>query len=434
MEVDPMGLVSLRSTSSSDDQAMPIDPSPSQLDTTALVPFVRVFPDKLTASYTGSGKGNFDVGAVRADRPVPGGRMAYYFEMLVKNSGEKGCLAIGFGHENYNLRRQPGWDIDSCGYHGDDGCLFTGGGGYGNPFGPTFATGDTVGAGINYASREFFFTKNGKLVGNVHLDIKVPLYPLVALHSPNEEIYVNFGQQPLLFSFEAFMLEERLKQQALIQKSSLPPKACHWIIRSYLLHYGYQATVDAFDKESEICCQPTTVEDERDGYALNHRKILREHIKKGEIGLVFDKLREWYPQVVENETSAVCFLLHSQKFIGYIQAGELMEAVDYARTELAKFLKINFFADLLEDIFGLLAYSDPTTSCTWYQLGMCHPEFVADAVNVMVLSTNPNLKDPKNCAASCLEKLLRQVTVCSSENGDRAVFDLHPELWNGSKI
>ena len=65
---------------------------------------------------------------------------------------------------------------------------------------------------------------------------------------------------------------------------------------------------------------------------------------------------------------------------------------------------------------------------------MCHPEFVADAVNVMVLSTNPNLKDPKNCAASCLEKLLRQVTVCSSENGDRAVFDLHPELWNGSKI
>lgn len=29
--------------------------------------------------------------------------------------------------------------------------------------------------------------KNGKLVGNVRLDIKGPLYPLVALHSPNEE-------------------------------------------------------------------------------------------------------------------------------------------------------------------------------------------------------------------------------------------------------
>ncbi|KAH7685247.1 Concanavalin A-like lectins/glucanases protein [Dioscorea alata] len=405
MEVDPMGLVPLPSTSSSDDQAMLVDPSPSQLDTTALVPFVRVSTDKLTVSYTGSGTGEYDVGAVRADRPVPGGRMAYYFEMLVKNSGEKGCVAIGFGHENYNLRRQPGWDIDSCGYHGDDGRLFTAEGGYGKPFGPTFSTGDTVGAGINYASKEFFFTKNGKLVGNVRLDIKGPLYPLVALHSPNEEIYVNFGQQPLLFSFEAFMLEERLKQQALIQKSSLPPNACHRIIRSYLLHYGYQDTVDAFEKESEICCQPTTVEDEQDGYALNHRKILREHIKKGEIGLVFDKLREWYPQVVENETSAVCFLLHSQKFIGYVR-----------------------------DIFGLLAYSDPTTSCTWYQLGMCHPEFVADAVNVMVLSTNPNLKNPKNCAASRLEKLLRQVTVCSSENGDRAVFDLHPELWNGSKI
>ncbi|KAJ0972122.1 hypothetical protein J5N97_020081 [Dioscorea zingiberensis] len=436
MEIDPMGLVPLPSSSSSDDQTVPIDPFPSVLDTMeGLGPFVKVSADKLTAWYTGFGGNYDDVGAVRADRPAPGGRIAYYFEMVVKNSGQNGFVAIGFGPKDFNLRRQPGWESGSCGYHGDDGHLYTGRG-IGKPFGPTFSTGDTIGAGINYASQEFFFTKNGKLVGNVRMDIKVPIYPLVGLHSPNEEVYVNFGQHPLLFNFEAFMLEERLKQRALIQKLSFPPNACHRIIRSYLLHYGYKDTLDAFDKESESFYPSITLEDgtnEQDIYALNQRKILREHIKNGEIDLVFDKLQEWYPQVAQNETSAISFLLHSQKFVEYVRVGELLEAVNYARTELSKFLKIKCFADLLEDIFGLLVYKEPMVSSAWDHLSMCHPEYVADAVNVMVLSTNPNFKDPKNCASSRLETLLRQLNACNSEYGDGAVFDLCPELWNGSK-
>jgi hypothetical protein len=49
------------------------------------------------------------------------------------------------------------WETNSCGYHGDDGNLYSGHG-KGETFGPTFTTNDTVGAGINYASQEFFFT------------------------------------------------------------------------------------------------------------------------------------------------------------------------------------------------------------------------------------------------------------------------------------
>lgn len=49
------------------------------------------------------------------------------------------------------------WEANSCGYHGDDGYLYRGQG-KGESFGPTFTTNDTVGAGINYASQEFFFT------------------------------------------------------------------------------------------------------------------------------------------------------------------------------------------------------------------------------------------------------------------------------------
>lgn len=49
------------------------------------------------------------------------------------------------------------WEANSCGYHGDDGLLYRGHG-KGEAFGPTYTSGDIVGAGINYAAQEFFFT------------------------------------------------------------------------------------------------------------------------------------------------------------------------------------------------------------------------------------------------------------------------------------
>lgn len=49
------------------------------------------------------------------------------------------------------------WEVNSCGYHGDNGHIYRGKG-TGEAFGPTYTTGDTVGAGIDYASQEFFFT------------------------------------------------------------------------------------------------------------------------------------------------------------------------------------------------------------------------------------------------------------------------------------
>lgn len=48
------------------------------------------------------------------------------------------------------------WEMNSFGYHGDDGFLFRCG--KGEQFGPKFAANDTVGGGINYAMQEFFFT------------------------------------------------------------------------------------------------------------------------------------------------------------------------------------------------------------------------------------------------------------------------------------
>ncbi|MBA0659608.1 hypothetical protein Goklo_011724 [Gossypium klotzschianum] len=156
--------------------------------------FLVVAPDKLSVKYTSVSLHGHDVGVVQADTPAPMRRLLYYFEIYVKDAGAKGQIAIGFTNEGFKMRRQPGWEVNSCGYHGDDGLLYRGQG-KGDAFGPTYTTGDTVGGGINYASQEFFFTKNGAIVGTVskEKEMKGHLFPTIAVHSQNEEYVYHFG-------------------------------------------------------------------------------------------------------------------------------------------------------------------------------------------------------------------------------------------------
>lgn len=73
-----------------------------------------------------------------------------------------------------------------------------------------------------------------------------------------------------------------------------------------------------------------------------------------------------------------------------------------------------------------------------YLLEDSQREIVADTVNAMILSTNPNVKDLHGCLHSCLERLLRQLTACCLErrsmNGDQGeAFHLHRVLNSGKK-
>ncbi|MBA0692066.1 hypothetical protein Goari_009655, partial [Gossypium aridum] len=397
--------------------------------------FLVVAPDKLSVKYTSVSLHGHDVGVVQADKPAPMRRLLYYFEIYVKDAGAKGQIAIGFTNEGFKMRRQPGWEVNSCGYHGDDGLLYRGQG-KGDAFGPTYTTGDTVGGGINYASQEFFFTlvqlfivcyshdfvcsyvdasKNGAIVGTVskEKEMKGHLFPTIAVHSQNEEVHVNFGQKKFAFdvkasyiSFSAYVYgilsfsisllpqsvilsdflnlallyiifdaiyqeyeaQERLKQQMTIEKISLPPNISNGdntncnalckkalqnsekvlkhqkqLVRSYLLHYGYEDTLNSFDLASKstippICIAQENGFDEQDVvYALNQRKTIRQLIRNGEIDAAMNKLRDWYPQIVQDDKSAACFLLHCQKFIELIRVGALEEAVKHGRIELYKF-------------------------------------------------------------------------------------------------
>lgn len=76
--------------------------------------------------------------------------------------------------------RLPGWEPNSWGYHGDDGCSFAAeknGTSYGPTYGGKFkftlllvpyqhlAAGDIIGCGIDFTTRRAFFTKNGSFIG-----------------------------------------------------------------------------------------------------------------------------------------------------------------------------------------------------------------------------------------------------------------------------
>ncbi|CAK9137128.1 unnamed protein product [Ilex paraguariensis] len=121
-----------------------------------------------------------------------------------------------------------------------------------------------------------------------------------------------------------------------------------------------------------------------------------------------------------------------------VRVGQLEDAVAYGRAEFEKFYRLAEFDDLVKDCAALLAYEQPQKSSVGYLLEESQRELVADAVNAMILSTNPNGKDVSCCLHSCLERLLRQLTACFLErrslNGDQGeAFHLRRVLNNDKK-
>lgn len=73
-------------------------------------------------------------------------------------------IGIGFSSKNVALSRTPGWEVESWGYHGDDGNCFASQN-TGKNYGPPFTTGDVIGCGVNFRTGCAFFTKNGTFLG-----------------------------------------------------------------------------------------------------------------------------------------------------------------------------------------------------------------------------------------------------------------------------
>ncbi|KAG7234221.1 hypothetical protein INR49_005498 [Caranx melampygus] len=71
------------------------------------------------------------------------------------------------------LQAHVSWDKHSYGYHGDDGHSFCSSG-TGQPYGPTFTTGDVIGCCVNLINNTCFYTKNGHSLGKELRDHAVP--------------------------------------------------------------------------------------------------------------------------------------------------------------------------------------------------------------------------------------------------------------------
>ncbi|GAA5874549.1 hypothetical protein JCM1840_002226 [Sporobolomyces johnsonii] len=252
--------------------------------------------DGLGASFAGSAKyGDRDAAAVRANRPVPSQAGVYYFEVTVIDKGVSGYIGIGLSHRHVSLSRLPGWELDSWGFHADDGRAFCCQG-TGEPFGPTFTTGDVVGCGIDWTDagppkgdRErsgmkgkdkdkvgggrVFYTKNGSFLGYAFSNLHGKLYPTVGLRTPNEAVRVNFGAEPFKFDIEGLVVDRKRTILSRIASTSLPSslfipspsppipsflptssnermhETLQALISSYLVHHGYAATASAFARQ-----------------------------------------------------------------------------------------------------------------------------------------------------------------------------------------
>lgn len=165
---------------------------------------------------------------VLSDKPVPQHCDLFYFEVDIVNEGLIKCIAVGYGTRFDSLvskHRHLGWQINAICYHGRDGELYAGNR-YGERFGPTFGTGDTIGCGLDMARGCFFYTKNGSLVGDLirfSPPLRLAMYCAVSM---NEEgvVDANFGCKAWKFSLNQY-LSTRPPRSMFPEKPRKFPKA-----------------------------------------------------------------------------------------------------------------------------------------------------------------------------------------------------------------
>nr|CCA15239.1 conserved hypothetical protein [Albugo laibachii Nc14] len=147
-----------------------------------------------------------------------------YFEVTFRGSGSIGFIQLsesnsdsvkGFGTEEH-----IGWRNVSYGYHGNDGdFVYNEGnapyGGEWKPFGPSWGApdvtvdfkSDTVGCGLDYTSREIFYTLNGQFIGVAPIRALRGIHACAfSLNAFGDSAVLNGGKAPFLFDIENFCI------------------------------------------------------------------------------------------------------------------------------------------------------------------------------------------------------------------------------------
>ncbi|RIB14331.1 hypothetical protein C2G38_1665840 [Gigaspora rosea] len=159
-------------------------------------PFLKIDSYGLGAKYRGHGKNNEDAIA-RTTNPIPLQCKLFYFEINIINNEENGIIAIGFCTKTAKLKKLPGCETDSWGFHSDNGDFFSCSI-INELYGPKFEAGDTIGCCLNFINRTAFYTKNGVNLGIALRDLTDNIYPCIGLSGGSIE--TNFGHKKFKYA------------------------------------------------------------------------------------------------------------------------------------------------------------------------------------------------------------------------------------------
>ncbi|KAF5292383.1 hypothetical protein FQA39_LY03417 [Lamprigera yunnana] len=282
--------------------------------------YIGLSQNNLRVHYKGHGKTHRDAASVQATHPIPAACGLYYFEVKIVSKGRDGYMGIGLSAQGVNMNRLPGWDKQSYGYHGDDGHSFCSSG-TGQPYGPTFTTGDVIGCGVNLIENTCFYTKNGHNLGTAFTDLPPNLYPTVGLQTPGEIVDANFGQDPFVFDIEDMMNELKSKTRLSIYDFPVPEGQGEWqavlnkMVSTYLIHHGYCNTAEAF---AHITNQPFN---EDIGSIKNRQRILKL-VLSGRMGEAIEKTSRLYPGLLEHDPNLL-FMLKCRQFVEMVNGSDV---------------------------------------------------------------------------------------------------------------
>uniref|UniRef100_A0A4W5R018 RAN binding protein 10 n=1 Tax=Hucho hucho TaxID=62062 RepID=A0A4W5R018_9TELE len=268
--------------------------------------YIGLSQNNLRVHYKGHGKNHKDAASVRATHPIPAACGIYYFEVKIVSKG------LDFLSSLLPLSPILGWDKHSYGYHGDDGHSFCSSG-TGQPYGPTFTTGDVIGCCVNLINNTCFYTKNGISLGVAFTDLPPNLYPTVGLQTPGEIVDANFGQQPFVFDIEDYMSEWRAKIHGMIARFPIGERLGEWqavlqnMVSTYLVHHGYCATATAFARATETLIQ-------EDQTSIKNRQRIQKLVLAGRVGEAIEATQHLYPGLLEHNPNLL-FMLKCRQFV-----------------------------------------------------------------------------------------------------------------------
>ncbi|XP_055531855.1 ran-binding protein 9 isoform X1 [Wyeomyia smithii] len=297
-----------------------VDPLPRSWSSQDKCTTIGLTQNNLRVHYKGVGKSHTDAASVRTPYPIPAACGLYYFEVKIISKGRDGYMGIGLtAHPHFKMNRLPGWDKQSYGYHGDDGNSFCSSGN-GQPYGPTFTTGDIIGCGVNLVDNHCFYTKNGHHLGIAFRDLPPRLYPTVGLQTPGEVVDANFGQEPFKFDIEDMLKELRAATKATIYNFPLPDDQGDWtvilhkMVSSYLVHHGYSSTADMFVRTTGQSLQEDMV-------SIKNRQKIIKLVLSGRMGQAIEQTVHLYPGLLESNQNLL-FMLKCRQFIEMVNGSD----------------------------------------------------------------------------------------------------------------